>query len=340
MTDARNLRQGADNDRWFRPYRPADGDNSYGEGWTVQVGPHSDEDWKHTSLAIAELAAGQHSSLSLTGVEAVIVPLAGGCTVRVSSGGSEHPNTEYTEHVLTGRASVFSGPSDTLYVPAGRTVHLTATDNAPARIAVAGARVDDPTGGGREPILTPAGEVPVELRGAGVCSREVRGFGMPPALQGPETILVCEVLTPAGGWSSYPPHKHDTDRPGQENVLEEIYYFETQPAGSGPDRATVPRDRQTPDSRPVGFQQVYSTDPDRPIDVLAEVTTGDVILIPHGWHGPAMAAPDADLYYLNVMSGPGETREWLICDDPAHTGIRESWERDAVDPRLPFGGDR
>ena len=137
-----------------------------------------------------------------------------------------------------------------------------------------------------------------------------------------DAILVCEVLTPAGNWSSWPPHKHDEDRPGQESALEEIYYFET--------RSTDPRGTD-----PVGYQRVYGTD-ERPIDVLAEVRTGDVVLVPHGWHGPAMAAPDADLYYLNVMAGPGTERAWLISDDPAHAWVREGWTDDAVDPRLPL----
>ena len=74
--------------------------------------------------------------------------------------------------------------------------------------------------------------------------------------------------------------------------------------------------------------------------MLVEVTTGDTVLVPHGWHGPAMAAPDADLYYLNVMAGPGPERAWLICDDPAHGAIRETWVGGQVDPRLPIGGGR
>ena len=74
----------------------------------------------------------------------------------------------------------------------------------------------------------------------------------------------------------------------------------------------------------MGYQRVYGT-AERPIDVLAEVRTGDVVLVPHGWHGPAIAAPDADLYYLNVMAGPGAERTWLICDDPAHAWVRETW---------------
>ena len=90
---------------------------------------------------------------------------------------------------------------------------------------------------------------------------------------------------------------------------------------------------------PVGYQRVYGTD-DRPIDVLAVVRSGDVVLVPHGWHGPSMAAPGYDLYYLNVMAGPGAERAWLICDDPAHTWVRSTWDDQAVDPRLPLGGTR
>ena len=72
---------------------------------------------------------------------------------------------------------------------------------------------------------------------------------------------------------------------------------------------------------------------DYPLARLTTVRTGDVVLVPHGWHGPAMAAPGYDLYYLNVMAGPGE-RDWQICDDPAHAWIRQTWETQAIDPRL------
>ena len=87
-----------------------------------------------------------------------------------------------------------------------------------------------------------------------------------------------QVLTPSGNWSSYPPHKHDEEVPGVETALEEIYYFEVQVEAGAPTADTVD---------PVGYQRVYGTD-DRPIDVLAEVRTGDVVLVPHGWHGPSM----------------------------------------------------
>jgi 5-deoxy-glucuronate isomerase len=169
--------------------------------------------------------------------------------------------------------------------------------------------------------------VPVELRGAGRASREVRNFGTPDVLDA-DSLIACEVITPAGNWSSYPPHKHDEERDGTETELEEIYYFEVQVEAGTPSTEGVD---------PVGYQRVHGTD-ERPIDVLAEVRTGDVVLVPHGWHGPSMAAPGYDLYYLNVMAGPGRERAWLICDDPAHAWVRETWPSQSLDPRLPFGG--
>jgi 5-deoxy-glucuronate isomerase len=156
----------------------------------------------------------------------------------------------------------------------------------------------------------------------------VRNFGVPQVLDA-DSIIACEVVTPAGNWSSYPPHKHDEERDGVETELEEIYYFEVGIESGGPAQG----------ADPVGYQRVYGTDA-RPIDVLAEVRSGDVVLVPHGWHGPAMAPPGYDLYYLNVMAGPGSTRAWLICDDPAHGWVRESWAQQDVDPRLPIGGLR
>jgi 5-deoxy-glucuronate isomerase len=126
-----------------------------------------------------------------------------------------------------------------------------------------------------------------------------------------------EVLTPGGNWSSYPPHKHDEEGP-DESALEEVYYFEV--AHGGP-----------------GYQRVYGSGPGREIDVCAEVSTGDVVLVPYGYHGPSMAAPGYDLYYMNVMGGPGE-RVWKFCDDPAHAWIRGTWDGIEIDPRLPMAG--
>jgi 5-deoxy-glucuronate isomerase len=168
----------------------------------------------------------------------------------------------------------------------------------------------------------PAEGVSVELRGAGQASRQVNNFCMPGTFEADKLIAV-EVLTPGANWSSYPPHKHDEERAG-ESVLEEVYYFEVD---RGPDGQEGP-----------GYQRVYTSGPGREIDVCTEVRSGDAVLVPHGWHGPSMATPGYHLYYLNVMAGPGTERAWRICDDPAHAWVRETWDHQPVDPRLPLTG--
>jgi 5-deoxy-glucuronate isomerase len=271
--------------------------------------------WQHTGLRVLHLDADQSWAVDEPGWEYVVVPLAGAASViGADPDGQEHRAD------LAGRPSVFAGPTDVAYVPAGSRLTVTAAATE-ARIAVCAARVSA-AGSSATFRHVAEDEVPVELRGAGRCSREVRNFGVPQTLEA-DSIIACEVVTPAGNWSSYPPHKHDEERPGAETELEEIYYFETQVEGGGP----------ADGSDPVGYQRVYGT-AERPIEVFAEVRTGDVVLVPHGWHGPSMAAPGYDLYYLNVMAGPGENRAWLICDDPAHTWVRRTWEDQAVDPRL------
>ena len=159
-----------------------------------------------------------------------------------------------------------------------------------------------------------AADVSVELRGAGAASRQVNNFCSPEGFDA-DRLIAVEVLTPGGNWSSYPPHKHD-EQQDDESALEEIYYFEV--AEDGP-----------------AYQRVYGSGPGRDIDVCAEVRTGDTVLIPHGYHGPSMAAPGYDLYYLNVMAGPGE-RVWRFHDDPAHAWVRGSWDGMPVDARLPL----
>ena len=139
-----------------------------------------------------------------------------------------------------------------------------------------------------------------------------------------------EVLTPASNWSSYPPHKHDEERPG-ESQLEEIYYFETAAEDGAGDHDAVA----------FGLQRVYGSGPGREIDVCTEVRAGDAVLVPHGWHGPSVAAPGYHLYYLNVMAGPGTDRAWNICDDPAHGWVRATWEDQEIDSgRTALAGRR
>ncbi|WP_433528330.1 5-deoxy-glucuronate isomerase [Micromonospora sp. CA-263727] len=275
-----------------RPAGPA------GDRLLVDISPES-AGWGFSGLRVVRLAAGERWQCDTGPDELVVLPLSGSCTVTADDERAD----------LAGRPDVFAGPSDVAYVP--RDTALTIASGPGGRFALASARA-----GRRLPFRhVPATEIPVELRGAGAASRQVHNFATPGVLDA-DRLIACEVLTPSGNWSSYPPHKHDQERPG-ESVLEEIYYFEVRDDG-------------------MAYQRVYGT-PERPIEVLAEVRTGDVVLIPHGWHGPSMAVPGYDLYYLNVMAGPGD-RAWLICDDPAHAWIRGTWADQPVDPRLPMGG--
>jgi 5-deoxy-glucuronate isomerase len=221
---------------------------------------------------------------------------------------------------LAGRESVFTGVSDTAYLPINSDVRL--TSSAAATIALPGARVDRAL-----PFrYQPAWKVDVSLRGSGSSTRQVNNFGMGSGMDCVK-MMATEVLTPASNWSSYPPHKHD-EAVGTETELEEIYYFRF--ASVAPVADTVARS-----AKAVGYQRVYGT-PGRPIELLEEVTEGDTVLVPHGWHGPAMAAPSHHMYYLNVMAGPGAERAWGISDDPHHAWVRATWADQPTDPRLPF----
>ena len=264
----------------------------------------ADAGWTYSGRRVAVLEAGESLALDTGDDELLVLPLAGG--VDVETGGEVHR--------LTGRSGVFEGITDSLYVP--RRTAMTLTSAAGGRFALPAATAvrDLPVRYlGRDQVRT-------DLRGAGDCSRQVNNYALN---NGVETshLLCCEVLTPGGNWSSYPAHKHDR-RGADERELEEIYYFEiaSSPAGDPG----------------FGLHRTYASDPDRPIDLCVEIRDGDVALVPHGYHGPCVAAPGYDMYYLNVMAGPDEDLVWLAPDDPAHHWIRDTWEGQDVDPRLPM----
>ena len=276
--------------------------------FSLDVGPGG-AGWTYSGLRVAELPPGGTLTIDTHDAETLVLPLSGGCAVECDGEALD----------LSGRTDVFDAVSDVAYVPRDATATISSAGGG--RFAMPSAVCDR-----RLPVqYLPADAVQVELRGAGRASRQVNNFGTPGVLDA-DRIIACEVLTPAGNWSSYPPHKHDEDREG-ESVLEEIYYYEVGDGPAGPG---------------VGYQRVYTrpdTHPGRELDLLAEVRTGDVVTMPYGWHGPSMAVPGYDLYYLNVMAGPGE-RVWQICDDPVHAWVRETWEHEDIDSRLPFPAER
>jgi 5-deoxy-glucuronate isomerase len=271
-------------------------------GVTVAVTPES-AGWAESSLWVVELTAGDPVERKSGDDEILVVPLSGSVTL----------SCDDREFTLAGRQSVFHGPTDFGYV--GRDSAYRVNSAAGARVALCGARARR-----RLPSRYISAEaVPIELRGAGSCSREVRNFAAADVFEA-DSIIACEVITPGGNWSSYPAHKHDEDT-DIETQLEEIYYFEIADGPGG--------------SPGFGYHRVYGTAA-RPIDVLEEVRSGDVVLVPHGYHGPSIAAPGHHMYYLNVMAGSGPLRAWLISFDPHQDWLRRTWEHQEIDPRLPL----
>jgi 5-deoxy-glucuronate isomerase len=181
-----------------------------------------------------------------------------------------------------GRADVFSGPPTALYVPPRTTWWA----EGEAELALCTA----PATGGLDPRLLDAPDL--LTRGSGTEERFIANILM--ESEPAESLLVTEVVTPAGHWSSYPPHKHDTDDPPNETLLEETYYHRLRGRGWA-------------------VQRVYTDDGS--LDETVAVSDGDVVLVPRGYH-PVAADPRVDLYYLNVMAGP--VRQWRVTVAPGY----------------------
>jgi 5-deoxy-glucuronate isomerase len=278
-----------------------------------------DAGWTWTGLRVLRLAAGQPYTVRTGSSEVFVLPLAGSLGVSVST----EDGTGLGSFDLRGRRSVFTSVTDFVY--AGRNSVLTLTSRLGAEVALPAARCSST----RPPAYGAAADVPVEVRGAGSATRQVTNFGVPGVWDHAEKLICCELLTPPGNWSSFPPHKHDTSEPCAV-VNEEIYYYRI----AGPDQVT-------PSRNGFGFHRTY-TGPEHEaaglalLDDFVEVRDHDVVLVPHGYHGPCIAAPGYPMYYLNVMAGPGQERAMAFCDDPAHGWIRETWNDMDPDPRCPM----
>ena len=255
--------------------------------------------WEFAGLRVVRLESGERRAIATGGDELAVVPLAGGCAVEV----------EGRRIGLEGRTSVFDRVTDVVYLPSEAEAQIVA--DAPCELALPSA----PARRRREVAYIDAREVAVEVRGAGRSTRQVTNF-LTPEVDIPDRLSCCEVLTPPGNWSSYPPHKHDDASNGIEAELEEIYYFRVE--------------------GPHGMAAHRTYDLVEGWDVTVTIADGDAFLVPRGFHGPCMASPDHALWYLNVLAGPGEVRSMAISDDPAHAWIRAAWAGETGDPRVPM----
>jgi 5-deoxy-glucuronate isomerase len=255
--------------------------------------------WQYTGLRVIRLAAGE-SRLVVTGTrEMLVLPLRGGCTIEVDG----------RRYSVEGRPGVLEGIPDFVYLPLGCQALIATQSGAELALPCAEATRRFP------PAYVPAREVVVETRGAGSATRQVNNLfvaGGAPA----HRLVVVEVLTPGGNWSSYPPHKHDDGTTIGEAELEEIYYFRIGGPGG------------------FGIHRTYTAD--RAIDETVVVRDGDVFLVPRGYHGPCIAPPEYPMYYLNVLAGPSDARSLSCSDDPAYAWIRRSWSGTPADPRVPM----
>jgi 5-deoxy-glucuronate isomerase len=262
--------------------------------------------WDYSGLRVVTLATGVEVTIDLGQDEAVIVPLSARDVVVTVDG---------ERFVLAGRDGVFASVSDWIYAPLGSTVVL-AGDSGEIAVCTARAERVFPV----EHVM--AHEVPVEVRGGGRATRQVTNIATPDSFPAADRINVCEVITPGGNWSSWPPHRHDGigDCPVTN---EEIYYFR------------IGRE-ESPHGDPTGsgLFRVYTVDGS--VDETVTLRDGDVYLVPQGFHGPSVAPPEYPMYFLNVLAGPGADRTMAFCDDPSHHWIRESWNDQEQDPRLPW----
>jgi 5-deoxy-glucuronate isomerase len=244
--------------------------------------------WHWISFSTHLLETGASVAREGDGREVAVVVLDG--SVSISAAGRSLGE-------VGGRQSVFDdGPAPVVLVEPGLALEITALGAASVALAAA------PGGDVRETRLIDPGTMRVEARGSGMTTRTVRHLLPAEALAG--RLILVEVVTPGGNWSSYPPHKHDTDDPPRECLLEELYYY----------RFALPQG--------FAFQRVYT--PDRSLDEALTPMDGDVVLVPRGYH-PVAAAAGYDCYYLNVMAGP--VREWRFTLDPDHAWLMD-WSPD------------
>jgi len=266
----------------------------HGEWDVVDPGSAS---WRFLSFRVERLRDGEQVSRHTGGEEVALVPLGGRCAVE--SGGERWELGE--------RPSVFDGMPWALYLP--RDTDYTTSALGDVEVAVSGALTDERL----EPRLVTPEDIEIEVRGSGNATRQINHIIKPefPA----QRLLVVEVFTPPGNWSSYPPHKHDEDHPPGEVVLEEVYYYrtKTEPPGA------------------FAVQRLYS--PRHGLDLTETVRDGDIMLVPHGYHTTA-AAHGYDLYYLNGLAG--ERRSMAAADDPLLAWIRPAWADLEPDPRVPM----
>jgi 5-deoxy-glucuronate isomerase len=245
-----------------------------------------DSDMRYVGFRAVRLTAGADHSGHTGTDEVALVVISGTVTV--------HCGVE-TWTSVGERSDPFSGSPYTIYLPPNVRYDISAEISAEIGICAAPAREQYP------PRLITPGDVPTHDRGIGQAKRTINNILMEDASAG--SLLITEVQSPAGNWSSYPPHKHDQDNLPVESLLEETYYFRIRPP------------------RGFAFQRIYTAD--QSLDETITVHDGDLVLVPRGYHVVAAAA-EYQVYYPNVLAGPHRALRMRF--DPDHEWIMEGWK--------------
>lgn len=267
------------------------------DGLLVEVTPER-AGWEFIHFQARRLRTGETWSFDTAEHELALVLLGGRVTVRSERGSWEG---------VGGRRNVFEGPPHALYLP--RRTPFTVEAETDAEFAAAWVRAEED----HPPRLVTPEDVPVEIRGGDNATRQINGI-LPPGFEC-QRLVVVEVYTPSGGWSSYPPHKHDVHRVAEDGTLveadlEEIYYYRC--------------------DRPEGYayQRVYTDEASPlhragyPIDALLVPRDHDVVLVPEGYH-PVVSPPGYTTYYLNVLAGSAQSLANV--DDPRYGWVKEQY---------------
>jgi 5-deoxy-glucuronate isomerase len=263
--------------------------------------------WEYISFQVRRLAYGNSWQFDTEDSELAIVNLTGRYAVKSNRG-------EWSG--VGGRENVFKGAAHALYLPRGTEFMITAQQGGEFAVAWA------PTDEDHEPWLIRPEEVPISVRGGDNACRQINDL-LPPGSPVHRLVLV-EVYTPGGNWSSYPPHKHDVHLRGDdgdlvEADLEEVYFYRI--------------------DRPEGYavQRVYTDEScplhqaGHPIDALILAQHNSAVLVPEGYH-PVASPPGYTTYYLNVLAGSAQSL--ANQDDPEYTWVKDSYTR--TDERLPL----
>ena len=239
--------------------------------------------WSYVGFDLHRLRPGERAAEDTGDREAILVLVEG--RARIEAGGRDFGE-------MGDRMDVFEKtPPHCLYVPNGSDWAATATTDCTLAICTAPGK-----GGHDAQVIGPAG-IALETRGKGTNTRHINNIAME-GRDVADSLLVTEVFTPAGHWSSYPPHRHDEDDYPNMTYLEETYYHRLNPAQG------------------FGIQRVFTEDGS--LDETIAVSDHDVVLVPRGHH-PCGAPYGYEMYYLNVMAGP--LRKWRFRNHPDHAWI-------------------